>query len=77
VTKPKPNPRRKPAENGVPMPELDYIECYWAETPDGIEPSAIMRRVRVDFANDAKIAADLRAARKWIANPADPKGVRR
>ncbi len=68
--------RPKPAK-GVPMPDLDYIECYWAETPEGIEPGAILRPSTLDCLKVNELRKQIAEANKWLANPATPKGVRR
>ncbi len=64
---------------GVPMPDDIFLfRCYWDEVNGQIAP-----RVRfcgmtlLSGDTEAEIVRQYRLARKWLANPATPKGVRR
>ncbi len=61
----------------VPMPSLDCVECFWIEDNDGIHAGAIVKQLDLRYESTVNIVRDIAAARRWLANPATPKGVRR
>lgn len=69
-------PTKKPAK-GVPMPSLDCVECFWIEDDDELRPGAILKPLDLRYEDVRYLMPDIARAKKWLANPATPKGVRR